>query len=200
MLKKEELNKIIKEIKGKIRGVVFQTDAQYVLSREGKEGLVKLQKRVKELGLSIDYKKAKAMEWWPVGLRIVSLLLIKDTFGWTDKDIREMGKAAPKTSFIVKLFFRLFLSPKKLSEEIPKYWEKHYTEGELKTVSLDEKGKKMILRLENYLLHPILCKYLEGYFETVMALTRKSQQATSKEIKCPHRDNVSYHEYLITWK
>ena len=200
MLKKEELNKIIKETKGKIRSVVFQTDAQYVLSRKGKEGLAKLQKRAKELGLPIDYKNAKAMEWQPLGLRIVSLLLIKDTFNWTDEDIKEMGKAAPKTSFIVKLFFRLFLSPKKLAKEVPRYWRKHYTEGNLKVIKLDEDKKKIIVHLENYLLPLILRKHLEGYFETTMALTRKSRKATALERECPHKDNIPCYEYFVTWK
>lgn len=199
MLNKEELQTLIKNIKGKIRGVVFQTDAKYVLSKKGEEGLQKLQERAKEMGLAIDYRKAKAMEWYPVGLRIASILLIKDTFEWSEEDIMEMGKAAPKTSFIAKFFFKLFLSVKKLAKEIPSYWKEHYTEGSLEPVELDIKNKKIVLHLQDYKLHPLFCKYLEGYFETVMALTRKSGKASVKEIKCMHRDNTSYHEFLVQW-
>lgn len=200
MLKREELENLVKSIKGKIRGVVFQTDATYVLSKEGEEGLKKLEKRVKELGLPINYREAKAMEWQPVGLRIVSILLIKDTFGWSEEEIRNMGKAAPKTSFIVKFFFKLFLAIEKFAKEIPSYWREHYTEGELKVVKLDTKEKKkMILHLENYKLHPLFCKYLEGYFETVLNLAQKGE-AEVKETKCMHKDDTSYHEFTAIWK
>lgn len=198
------LNKqVIEELKkaeGETRGVVFQTDAKYVLSREGEEGLQKLEKRVKELGLGIDYRRAKTMEWYPIGFRVISLLLIKDIFGWRDSKIREMGKSAPKTSFVAKLFFRLFLSLAKLTKEVPRFWQEHHTIGKLQTVKLDEANKVIILRLSGVNLHPIFCLYLEGYFETVMALTRKGHSAKVKEIKCPFREKVNFHEYQITWQ
>lgn len=196
---RQELQNLLK-LKGKIRGVVFQTDAKYVLEKEGEEGLRKLEKRVKELGLPVDYRRAKAMEWHPIGLRVVSLLVIKDTFGWDAQEMRKMGEAAPKVSFIVKFFFKLFLSPKKFTKEASKYWRKHHTLGALKAVKLDEEHKETVLRLSGYTVHPLFCLYLEGYFETVMALIRKSGKATVKEIRCPYRDNIPYHEYLVKWQ
>ena len=82
-INKKELENVM-EIKGEVRGAVFQTDAKYVLEREGEEGLKKLEERVKKLGYKIDYRTAKATNWYPAILRIISLLLIKDTFGWPD--------------------------------------------------------------------------------------------------------------------
>ncbi len=199
MLKKEVLEDLIKNTKGKIRNVVFQTDAKYVLTKEGESGLEKLEQRVKEMGLSIDYRKAKAMEWSPVGLRIASLLLIKDTFGWTDDDIREMGRAAPKISFIVKFFFKLFLSLPKFAEEAPNYWREHYTEGELKTVKLDLEKKIMVLRLNDYELHPLFLKYLEGYFESVLALTRKNGKVRAMPTTVYKDETSFYYEFKLTW-
>jgi hypothetical protein len=78
-IKKEELDKLMK-IEGEVRGVVFQTDAKYVLEKEGEEGLKKLEERVKGLGYPIDYRKGEALDSHPIGLRVISLLLIKDTF------------------------------------------------------------------------------------------------------------------------
>lgn len=198
-LKKQDLDNLMK-LQGKIRGVVFQTDAKYVLEKEGEEGLQKLEKRTKELGLPISYRGVKALEWHPIGLRVASLLLIKDIFGWDRKEIRKMGQAAPKTSLIVKLFFKLFLSPRRLAVESSKYWKEHHTLGSLKAEKLDIEHRKIILRLTDYTVHPLFCVYLEGYFETVMALSRKSRKAEVKEIRCPFHDSVPYHDYLIQWE
>lgn len=200
MLNKEELQDLVRNTKGKVRGVVFQTDAQYVRTKEGEEGLEKLQKRANELGLNIDYKGAKAMNWHPAGFGVASLLLMKDTFGWSDKDIRDYGNAAPKISFIVKFFFRLFISLKKLAKEVPRYWREYCSYGDLKVVKLDEKNKEMVLHLSNYKAHPVLCQFLEGYFETAMALSRESRKAKVKETKCMHRDKTPYHEFLLKWE
>src|SRR4030042_447969 len=145
-IQKEELEKLLKT-KGEVRGAVFQTDAKYILEKKGEEGLKKLEERVKSLGYPIDYREAKATGWYPFGLRIISLLLIKDTFGWSDSEIREMGKTAPKFSFIVKFLFKIFGSTRRLVKEIPRFWKEHYTIGEMETVKFEEKGKELIVHL-----------------------------------------------------
>lgn len=198
MLQKDYLKDLIKNIPGETRGVVLQTDKEYVLLKEGKEGFEKLKKRVKELDLPLEYEKAKALEWIPMGQRIVSLLVIKDTFGWTDKELREMGKSAPKISFIVKFFFRLFLSPTKIAKEVPKYWREHFTEGKLWAREINEKENYFILRLEYPVkLPPIMYIYWEGYFEGTMALTRKGGKAKVKMIEKP---DLLHPEYYVTWE
>jgi histidyl-tRNA synthetase len=75
-IKKEELDKLMK-IEGEIKGVAFQADAKYILEKEGEEGLKKLEKRVKEFGYPIDYRTVRALNFYPIGLRVISLLLIK---------------------------------------------------------------------------------------------------------------------------
>ncbi len=141
------------------------------------------------------------MEWHPVGFRAISLLLIKDTFSWSDEEIRKMGQTAPKISSVVRFIFKLFLSIEKLAEEVPQYWKEHYREiGELKVAKLDENKKEVIIRLSEFKIHPIFCKYLEGYFETVLALSRVKGEVTCQEIKCMFRDETSFHEYLLIWR
>jgi hypothetical protein len=196
---KEEIDNLIK-LEGKVRGVVFQTDAEYVKEKVGEEGLRKLEEKVKELNLPLNYRRAKAMEWYPIGLRAISLLLIREVFGWDEKEIREMGKTAPKVSFIVKLFFKLFLSIRKLTKEVPKFWREHYTIGELEVVELNEEKKYMILHLKNFRVHPLLCSYLEGYFETVLALTRETRRASVAERRCLFKEEVDFHEYYAEWE
>ena len=194
--KKEELDKLM-ELSGKVRGAVFQTDAKNILAKEGEEGLKKLEKRVKDLGYHIDYRAGRATDWHPVGLRIISLLLIKNTLGWSDEEIREMGKTAPKFSFLVKFIFKLFAPLKKLVKEIPVYWQEHYTVGKMEVAKFDEKNKELTFRLKDFKAHPIFCKYLEGYIERVLLFVEKG--VSTKETKCVFRGD-SDHEYTSIWQ
>lgn len=194
-IKKEELENLMK-LKGKVRGVIFQTDKKYVLLKWGKEGLEKLEKKAEELGLNIPYETAETMAWYPIGQRVISLLLIKDVFDLDNQDIRRIGEMAPKFSFIVKFFFKLFTPLQKFAREIPGYWKKHYTVGVLEVKKVSEKEKTMVLLLKDIKAHPIFCKYLEGYFERVMKFIYP--QSSCKETKCPFRGD-DYHEYTFAW-
>ena len=195
-IKKEELEKLT-GLDGKVRGAVFQTDARYVLEKEGEEGLKKLEKKTKELGYKIDYRNGKATDWHPVVLRIISLLLVKSVFDWTDKEIREMGKTAPKFSCIVKFIFKIFAPTKKLVKEIPSYWKEHYATGDLVVVRFDEKNREMFIDLKNFKSHPVLCSYLEGYFERVLMFVERGVKV--EERKCVFKGD-SCHEYFFTWE
>jgi len=191
-INKSELEELIR-IEGEVRGAVFQTDAKYVLEKEGEAGLKKLEARVKSLGYDINYRSGKATDWHPVGLRTISLLLIKDTFGWSDAEIREMGKTAPKFSFIVKFIFKLFAPLKKLVKEIPSDWKEHYTIGKMEVAKFDEENKELIIHVKDFKTHPIFCKYLEGYIERVLLFVE--QGVVTKATICD-----PYYEYISTWK
>lgn len=194
-IKKEELENLLK-LQGEVRGAVFQTDAKNVLEKEGEEGLKKLEERVRSLGYDINYRTGKATDWHPVGLRIISLLLIRDTLGWSDEDIREMGKTAPKFSFIVKFVFKLFSPLKKLVKEIPRFWKEHYTVGEMEVARFDEEKKELVFHLKDFKIHPIFCTYLEGYVERVLLFVE--QKVVTKETRCPF-EGGSVHEYTSKW-
>ena len=197
-IKKEELDKLMK-IEGEVRGVVFQTDAKYVLEKEGEEGLKKLEERVKELGYPIDYSGGEALDSHPIGLRVISLLLIKDTFGLSNSEIKRMGYVAPRTSFIVKLLMKFFVSFKKIITETPRYWAKHYTIGSLEVISLDEETKDVSIRLKDFKIHPILCPYYQGYFEMIHEFATGKAGVESKETKCMFKGDP-YHEYVFKAK
>lgn len=193
MINKEELNKLL-EVKGEVKGVVFQTDADYILKKEGEAGLKKLEKRVKELGYPINYRKGKALDLHPLGLRVISLLLIKDTFGWDDQEIRKMGYNAPSVSFMVKLLMKFFVSFKKFMNEVPGYWARHYTVGVLELFSMNEETKETTVRLRDITLHPIFCFYLEGYFERMYEFVVGKGKGNCQETKCAFK-GAPYHQY-----
>ena len=198
-INKQELDELLKT-KGEIRGLVFHTDASYVLARNGESGLVKLENTIKELGYPIDYRHPKRTDWYPIGLRVISLLVIKDTFGWNDEDIKEMGFNAPIFSFLVKIFMKFFISLAKTAKESPKLWKEHYRNvGKLVPVKVDEDKKFFILRLEEFKIHPIFCTYLNGYFKRVASFGITSKKIDCKETKCVFKGDP-YDEFLITWE
>ena len=106
MPEKNAADEIMRGMDGRVRGVVFQTDASYVQRTQGTEGLERVEARLRELGHPVDYRRAKAMDWYPLGLRVLSLLAVRDTFDLSKEGIWTMGDAAPKFSFIVKVMMR----------------------------------------------------------------------------------------------
>lgn len=194
-IKKEELDRL-KEIKGEVRGVVFQTDAECVLEKMGSDGLKKVEESAKKFGYEIPYETARAMKWYPIGLRVISLLLIKDTFNWGDNEIRGMGYTAPKTSFLVKLLMKFFVSPKQFVEKVPTYWFQHWTAGKLEVITFDEENKEALARLEEVEIHPVLLIYLEGYFEKMFGFVENG--ATTKAKKSVFNGEPCY-EFVSRW-
>ncbi len=199
MLTKNEIDKILK-VKGQARGVVFQTDAQYILEKKGQAGLKKVEAAIKKTGQPISYgKEIRATGWYPLSWRAISLLIIKETFGWGEKEILEMGYAAPKHSFIVRALLRYFVSLDKTFNESAKYWREHYSIGQLEAPEVNVDTKRLVLRLKDFKVHPILCQYFRGYFKSVALLAVKTDKMTIKETKCVFRGDP-YHEFVIEWE
>lgn len=193
-----EVKKLM-EIPGKARGVVLQTDAEYVKEKKGEKGLLVVEEELKKLGCPIAYEKIKTTDWYPIGLRAISLLVIKKVFNWSEKEIEEMGNTAPKYSFIVRSLLKYFLSFQKTYKEAPKYWEKHYMIGKLESSDYDEKRKYYVVRLKNFKIHPVLCAYLGGYFMRMGQMVLKGSNFKIEETKCMFKGD-HYHEYTINWE
>lgn len=194
----KEIKKLMK-IPGKARGIVFITDLEYVKMKRGEEGVKILKEKMKEWGNPIEYEKIEALNWYPIGLRVISLLAIKEALKFGDEEIREMGNVAPKLSLLVKTLIRYFISLKRTWEESSKYWEKHYTVGTLEPAEFNEEKKYLTVRLKDFKIHPILCKYYEGYFLRISQYAIKSEKITIEETKCMFKGDP-YHEFLIKWE
>lgn len=195
---KEEIEKLM-GVPGNVKGVVFQTHEIYIRYREGKEGVKKLEERLRESGHPLKFKEIRPLEWYPEALSVLVILVAKEVFKWKDSDIFDMGSSAPKYSLIIRMLMRTLLSIKKVFEESPKYWKKHYDFGVFESFEINEKGKYVILRLKEYKLHPIVCIYFCGYFHRIAQYVIKSKKITNEETKCAHRGGP-YHEFLIKWK
>ena len=198
-ISKETINNLMK-IKGEVRGVVLKTDEEYILKEKGKAGLEKVEQRLKELGHPIKYEEIKTMDFYPVGLRVLSLLAIREVFNFSDEEIRKIGIFATKMSLIIRLFTKYFLSMRRVvMKESPKMWDKHWTVGKLVPVELNEKQKYAVIRVEGFDLHPIYCIYLEGYFTGIVQMLVKLPKVDAKETKCSFKGEP-YHEFLIKWQ
>ena len=198
MIEKKEAEKLV-EIGGRVRGAVFETDAEYIRNRNGDEGLDKVKARLRELGYPMSYESVKSMEWLPLGMRALSLLVIKHVFNWSDEDIKEMGDAAPKYSFIVKLLMKFFVSPQVAFTHAPEYWIKHYDTGRLDAAHLDEKNRRAVIHLHDFRVHPLYCRYLEGYFQRLFKFMYPKSHVQIQESSCMCKGDA-YHEFLVTWE
>ena len=164
IVSKEEIQKIM-NIDGKVRGVALYTDAEYVRRHEGEEALQRVEEETREMGCPIDYSGVKAMGWYPLGIRAVSLLAIKTTMNWSDEQIKEMGRSAPKYSIITKLMLRYFVSLETLVGKLETYWRKNYSQGSLTGVI---GNNSLSIYLRNFEIPALVYPYIEGYFSSVL--------------------------------
>jgi hypothetical protein len=201
LFSKETIKKLM-TIKGEVRGVVFRTDKEYILKEKGKQGLEQVEAELERAGAPFKYEAVQTMDFYPVGLRIVSLLAIKKVFNMSDKEVESMGIFATKVSFIIKLFIRYFLSLKRVFfKEAPKIWKKHWTFGELIPKELNETKKYGVIVVKDFHLHPVFCTYLRGYFCGIMKMVVKSDKITCEEKKCGFTESGKdkSHEFLLKW-
>jgi len=198
VITRSEFQDII-NLEGQVRGSTLNTDAAYIESRGGKGGMRSVQETFRQLGYPVDYKQIKDMGWYPVCLRVLSLRVIQDVFDLNNDKIRDMGDAAPKFSFIVKVFMKFTGMPEHAFARIPEYWRMHYSIGDIRVDEVNERAGYLVIQLGSFKIHPILCRYFEGYFRRLLQFSFVTQEVRSRETKCAF-DGAPYHEYHIAWK
>jgi hypothetical protein len=202
--KKFSINKrLVKEVmnaepEGKCRGAVFKTDAEYVRNEKGEQGIKKIEKRLKELGYPIRYNKIRPSEWHPIGLRVLSLLVIKEVFQWSDKKIQDMGFKAPKVSYVIKIIASLFKTTIKAIKRFPKTWSDYHTTGNIVLKELDKKKCYAIAQLRNFKVHPLFLTYLKGFFLGAIKFTLPDKKVILKLTKSVHKGD-DYDEFKLYW-
>jgi len=184
-------------IEGEVRGIAITGETDFILEKEGEEGLEKLEKSINELGYSVAFKEMKAMEFYPLGLEAVVLVAAREIFGYDEEKFEEMGGFEPKVSILIRLFMKHFFSPERIVELAPKIWRESYTVGDLEVASFDMENRKTVLHLKNFKLHPLQCYNLKGYFSSVVKMVM-GQETTVEETECPFRGD-DYHEFVINW-
>ena len=197
MISKEEAKRIA-DIPGSIRGSAFLSDSENVKHMMGEEGVQKFLEAMEELGYSVGYGDIKAMEWYPIGLRVLAFVVLKNIFDWKDDDIRRMGDNAPKYSFIVKLMMKFFMSSEVAFSKAPEYWSKYYSIGTLEVGKFHESAREVHLYIKDFRTLPLYCRFLEGFFRRLMQYLRPTDDVRCEEIKCVF-EGEQYHEFKISW-
>ncbi len=195
-LNKEMLDGIISS-KGEMRGVTLSTDESFIIKRFGEKGVKMVEEETELIGYPISYKNINGMEFYPLGMRIVSLVAISRVLKLDQEGVRNMGFEAPKKSLVVKFFMKYFLSLHKTFEKAGEMWEKHYTIGKLEPVDISEEERYAILRLREMNMHPIFCDYLTGYFSSIAKMVVQ-KEVTGQESKCYFKGD-KHHEFVLKW-
>jgi len=204
---KKDVKEITKEDAGILMTIPCKGRGEHILGLErnalelgGTEGVKKLKEELKKFGYPIKFSEIDPLDWYPIGLRTLGLIILKNLFNLKDDDFTKTGAEAVAFSFVLKFFFKHFLSRKVAFRHIPDYWKKHYTCGKLEPVEFKEEKNKgyFIIRLHDFKIHPIYCKFFLGYFLQVAKLLGGGK-ATIEETKCIFKGD-HYDEFLIKWK
>ena len=181
---------------GNVRGAALCTDAEYIQRLKGEEVLQRVEEVTSEMSYPIEYSEVNGMAWYPVGLRIVSLLAITKVLSWDDEQLLEMGRSAPKHSVITKFMLRYFVSVETLAEKLQTYWRHNYDRGCLKGIVID---RVAFLCLSDFVLHPILSTYLQGYFVGVLSMVIGSDKLIKvKKTDGWHASNKC-NDFVLRW-
>jgi len=194
---KKELERMM-AIDAYTRSVVLKAHADYILKKEGRQGLEKVEKAMAELGWPVNLKKIDIFSWKRDGLLVGVALVAKTIFNWPDEEVFLMGKEAARSSFLVRLTLRYLISPKIAFKNAYRLWERYYKFGKLETVELNEKEKYAILRVIRPKVHPIVCNYYKGYITQIGEYILGKGKVQVIETKCQFKGDP-YHEYLIKW-
>ena len=197
LLTKEKSQRLI-NIKGKIKGVGIKQDWDFVLKEKGTNGLKKLEDKMGKLGYSLKYKDIKSGKFYPLGIDTISLLAMKELFGFDEKEFIKMGMSYLELSMVFKVFAKYLLSPKRIAEQASRIWNSYYTVGALKVVEVDEEKKNMTLRIEDFDIDSLYCWIYKGNFIKILQVVTKGK-VNCEERKCTFRGD-QFHEFFLTWE
>jgi hypothetical protein len=195
----EELVKKIKNNSGKVKAEVIRIEKEYILQKEGEEGLLKVKERMKELGVEMDFQKLDSLTWEKEWKNSLMVVVAKEVFNWTEDDVFEMGRYSPRASFFIKSIIQYLVSIEMVFNNMGKYWDKHHDFGALDAIEISQEKKHLIMRKKGFFTHPLMCIYHAGYFKGVAEFVIKSKNVNIEEVKCVHKGD-DYDEYKITWE
>ncbi len=194
---KEEL-KELEKINGEMRGVSIKEMMGFVLLKEGRAGLDKLEESLDKLGYGVKYDDIQLFAYYRLIVEALIYVLIKKIFNYTDDQFIEMGYYETKSSpTAIRLFLMYLISIEDAIRSLNKMWRAYYTVGRLKVVELNKEVKYVILRLEDFKTVSLHCFDLRGYLAGIVEMMVKTK-ATCIESKCVHRGD-DYHEFIIRW-
>lgn len=197
---KEEFEKLNPgKIKGEMIGLALENHFSFILKKEGKEGVKKVEEGLAQLGYPLKYEEIKNFQWYPRIMDEAIYFVIKRVLGWEDEVFRESGRWGAKVSYITRIMMKYFLSIERVFREVSNYWRKYYTIGKLEPVEINLKERYLILELKDLpIICPEHCRYWEGYFWQVGAYVLPKEDLKLWETDCIFRGSNA-HRFKATW-
>lgn len=196
-ISQEESLKII-HAEGEVRGAVLKTDKNFILKKGGEEKLKEIEKELEKMGYPLLYNSVETMNFYPFGVRIISLLAIAKVFNLNNEGVKEIGEMAPKSSVLIRVFTKYFLSVEQTLKKVGEIWGKHSTVGKAEAQEVSEKEGRAVFHFSGLNVHPIYCDYLCGYLSGIIEMTI-SKKVSVEETKCSFKEG-EVHEFKATWK
>jgi predicted hydrocarbon binding protein len=196
-ISQEEALKII-HVEGEARGVVFKTDKNFILKKGGEEKLKEVEKELEKMGYPLLYNDIETMNFYPFGVRVLSLLAIAKVFNLDSEGVKEIGVMAPKASVLIRVFTKYFLSVEQTLKKVGEIWEKHSTVGKAEAQEVNGKEGYAIFHFSNLNFHPIYCVYMSGYLSGIITMA-VSKEVNIEETRCSFRGG-EVHEFKATWE
>ena len=188
----------IKKLPGETIGSGIKEDLLFVLNKEGKEGLKKIEESLQAVGCPVKLKEVKSFRRYPLYCNYFLAESTKKIFNWTDDDFRENGKYAAKVSAIVRVMLKYFISPRQVLGAATGFWKRYYTVGELQVEEINEKEQRAIIVLKNFRGYNSFCRIAEGYLYQTLSYVVEKNNLKVIENECPLREG-RYHRFVATW-
>jgi hypothetical protein len=196
IISKKEFDRLIK-FNVEVRGNGLKNIANFILREKGEAGLREVSDAINQLGYKLNYNTVRGMDFYPIGLVPISLLVTQKLFNFGNKEFQQMGELDAKFTSLTRIFIKYFVSLDKAVKAAPTMWRTYNTAGDLRVTEYNKEKKYIILRIENFVLHPFHCQYLIGYFRGVIQMIT-GIKAVCQETKCVHRGD-EYNEFLMKW-
>lgn len=186
------------EIEGNMRGELLKSNFVYLEGKEGKDSIVRMEKKLKELGYPLLFKEIESFKWYKDAFCSIFMLSFREEFSWSDEDIFNLGRFSPQYSIIVKITLRYLISLKKAFNFAPNLWRRNVDYGILEPHEFNQKEKFMTFNLKDYALHPLVCIYIRGYLTSLFEQINGRNTIKVDELNCIFMGNP-YHSYKVNW-
>jgi len=197
LISQKELEKI-KSIKGEIRGFSFKILEDFIRREKGEEGLKEIMREMKQIGYSIDFKKIKSMDYYPISYLNAIFAIARKFYNFDGEKYKQFGIFRVKSSLFLRLYMNYFGSLDKLVNNATKLWRKSTTIGDVDVTDFDKKKKYMVIKLSNYSdFAPEQCLFFCGIFSAMIQMLNK-KEVSCQETKCTFKGDA-YHEFLLKW-
>ncbi len=184
---------------GNIVGAAVNAQSDYVIKKEGEDGLRRVEQVMDELGYPFSFQDLDRFEMYPENYDVLRVYVAKEIFNWTDENIFAMGKNSLTISRVLRIAMG-FVSLERTFSKAGFLWDKHFDFGELIPVEIDMEEKYMKLRMIDYDFHPIMQKYFRGYFSAVTEVTTGGEAYKAVHEACEQPDVRSCDVYTVWWR